>query len=122
MVVQARVRESTRTVLGDDEEILDPESTEADTIEAGLDGHHVTFVQNVLRGLGVERKFVDFEADTVARPVEEPVAVAGLDEHTAAGAVDRARPDPRSDGVDPGGVVTATRVRRALVADSSAHR
>jgi hypothetical protein len=29
-------------VFGDDEEILDPESTEADTIEARLDGHHVS--------------------------------------------------------------------------------
>src|SRR6187549_1304749 len=72
-----RVGESERTVFGDDEEVLDPESTEADTIEARFDGHHVADLDGVVRRERVERSLVDFEADTVPGPVEVPVAVAG---------------------------------------------
>ena len=50
----------------------------------------------------MERAFVDLEADAVAGAVQVPVAVAGLDEHVAAGAVDLAGRDAADDRGDPG--------------------
>ena len=50
----------------------------------------------------MERVLVDVEADAVAGPVDEPVAVAGVDEHLAAGCVDVPGGDTRVDGVEPG--------------------
>src|SRR6056297_1175757 len=75
-----RVGERLRAGFGDDEEVLDSESTEADTIEARLDGHHVSGCQLVLGRLRMERRLVDDEADAVSGAVQVPVATARLAE------------------------------------------
>ena len=65
-------------VVGDGDEILDADSAEAVTIEAGLDGHDVTDDQLIGGDLRGERVLVDVEPDTVAGAVEEPVAQPGV--------------------------------------------
>ena len=54
--------------LGDQNQVLDPHATGPDTIEPGLDGHHVTGGQNRLGASTEEGLLVDVETDPMAGP------------------------------------------------------
>ena len=76
------------TRLGDQNQVLDPHATGSDTIEPGLDGHHVTYGQNRLGSPAEEGLLMDVEPDPVARPVGEQVGEALLSEDLSARGVD----------------------------------
>ncbi len=64
-------------VLGDDDEVLDPHPELARQVDAGLDRHHFAGREHVLGALREPRRLVHLEADPVAEPVAEALAVAG---------------------------------------------
>ena len=77
------------SVPGDDDEILDPHSQLAGNVDPRLDRHHLAGLEHVLGAVRDARRLVDLEADTVAEPVAEALAVAGLLDDLAGDGVDR---------------------------------
>ena len=65
-------------MLGDQYEIFDAETAEANTIEARFDGHDVSDPKFQGRCRRLKRVFVDLEANAVTRRVQIPVEITGL--------------------------------------------
>ena len=65
-------------VLGDDDEVLDPDAEAAGDVDAGLDRDDVAGAEHVVGALAEARRLVDLEADAVAEAVAELVAVAAV--------------------------------------------
>ena len=87
-------------VVGDDDQVLDPDAELARQVDAGLDRHHFAGREHVLGARRDARPLVDLEADAVAEPVAEALAVAG--------GVDRARGRPRRASSPPTPALTAS--------------
>ena len=76
-------------LVGDDDQVLDPDAELARQVDARLDRHHFPRRQGVLGALREARPLVDLEPDPVAEAVAEAVAVAGGLDQLAGGGVDR---------------------------------
>ena len=63
-------------------------------VDAGLDRHHLAGLQGVLGAAAEPRRLVDLEADAVAEPVAEALAVAGFVDHLARDASTSLPPSP----------------------------
>ena len=70
-----KVRQGLAAVLGDDDEILEPDAAEALPVAAGLERDHVAGDERVARAAEV-RALVDLEPDAVAERVEVAVLAA----------------------------------------------
>ena len=81
-------------VLGDDDEVLDPHAELARQVDARLDGDDFAGREHVVGARREARPLVDLEADAVAEPVAEVLAVAGLLDHLAGDRVDVLAVDP----------------------------
>src|SRR5215211_8312285 len=96
-----KIRQRVAAVLGDDDEILEPDAAVALAVTARLERDHIAGLQRV-GGAAEPGTLVDLEPDAVPEPVEEAVAEhgagllgelrrqAGLDVGLARGLVDRA--------------------------------
>src|SRR6058998_3964027 len=74
-------RQHLRTVLSDDDEILDPDAAETLQVNARLDRDDVAG-DELVRGFRAEaRGLVDVETDAVAEPVAEGLAETSLFDH-----------------------------------------
>ena len=106
------------TVVGDDDQVLDPDPELARDVDAGLDRDHVAGLEHVLRALAQPRRLVDLEPDAVAEPVAEVVLVAALADHRPRGLVGLLAADPGADRVEAGRLRGARRARRPRRASS----
>lgn len=88
------------TRVGDEKKFLDAGASESHTIRPGLDGHHVTDPENVVRPRIHPRGLVNEETHAVTHAVGELPLQARRSENPAAGGVDFARHHTRSDGGD----------------------
>src|SRR5215217_1930717 len=68
-----KVRQGLAALLGDHDEILEPDAAVALPVAAGLQCDHVSRLQRV-GGAAEPRALVDLETDAMAEPVEEAVA------------------------------------------------
>src|ERR1044072_2276092 len=69
--------EVATAILFDHDQVLDPNAELARQADAGLDRHHLTHPQRVLRARRDVRRLVHLEPDAVAEPVAEALAVPG---------------------------------------------
>ena len=89
-------------VLGDHDQVLDPDPELARDVDAGLDRDHVAGLEHVLGGLAQPRRLVDLEPDPVAETVAEVVLVAAVADHRPGGLVGLLAADPGADRLEPG--------------------
>src|SRR5262249_57698457 len=68
-----KAREDLRFAVGDDDEILDPNAAGALEVDTRLDRQDIVIDKDVRGRLGHVRRFVDVDADSVAKPVTELV-------------------------------------------------
>src|SRR6185503_1452181 len=69
--------EVPQAVVGDDHQVLDPHTEVAGQVDPRLDGDDFVPRQQVVGAHREARTLVDVEADPVAEPVAEMLAVAG---------------------------------------------
>src|SRR3954454_825747 len=74
------IRDDLGAVLGHEHDVLEANAPVSGPVEAGLDCHHVTRNERLVRQAAHARCLVYFEADAVAEPMEEAVGerLAGL--------------------------------------------
>src|SRR6266511_1421800 len=89
-------------VLGDDDQILDPDHAEAGEVDPRLDGDDVSGLELVFRLLREPRRLVDEQADAVPEAVAELLAEAGRVDPPARGRVGGTAGDARTDGIQAG--------------------
>ena len=88
--------------VGDDQQVLHPDTSESGKVHARLDGKHISGLEHRGRARGHPGQLVDVQSDTVARAVHEGVAHAGLVYDRPAGSVDLPRLDARAHRADAG--------------------
>ena len=96
------VVEPASAVLGDGDDVLDPDAELSGQVDAGLDREAHARHQRLLLALDHVRRLVGGDADAVAGPVDELLAVPGLGDQPARGPVDLLAGDAGPDRVDPG--------------------
>src|SRR3954469_6851484 len=87
---------------GDDHQVLDPYTKLARQVDAGLDRHHFAGLEHVLGALRDARLLVDLDADPVAEPVAEALAVTGGGDPLTGDAVDVLGLDAGRNGLERG--------------------
>src|SRR3954467_13260477 len=70
-------RQDVGTIAADDHQVLDPYAEAAGQVHAGLHRDRVSRRQRALPARGQPRLLVDLQADAVAEPVSELLAVTG---------------------------------------------
>src|SRR5436190_6484134 len=88
-------------VVGDDDQVLDPDAAPPLEVDARLDRDHVALRERVGRRLRQPRRLVDVDADAVPEPVAEVVAEAGFRDHVARGRVGARAVDARARRLQP---------------------
>src|SRR5690349_24901088 len=84
-------------VLGDHDQVLDPNAEPAGQVDAGLDRDDVTELEYVLRCLPEPRRLMHLDSHPVPEAVAELVLVAAVADHRAGGLV---RVDAADAGTD----------------------
>ena len=97
-----RVVQSFTAVVGDGDDILDADAELAVEIDARFDGKHHPRFERLVVPFDDVRWLVHLQAETVARPVDELLAVAGSLDDLPGRGVDLVCTDSRFDGVDAG--------------------
>src|SRR4051794_10420032 len=89
-------------VVGGDDDVLDAHPEAAGQVDAGLDREAHAGLDAIGLALDHVRRLVGPESGAMPDAVDEVLAVAGVGDHLASGAVDPLAGDPGADGLEAG--------------------